>query len=141
MKKYFIVFLMVFLLLGSTNVLGVTQQSGIGGVTPQAYQMITGGNCVIIDNGDGTLSISGYTSTAYAIDQIGLKLNLQYLSNGSWYTLNTYSFAQSNYSYVSGEKRLGVTKGFYYRVVGEHTAIDGGISEQGQTYSTAVYIP
>lgn len=96
---------------------------------------------MIVDNGDGTLSISGYTSTAYPSDKIGLDLNLQYYSNGSWYTLTTYSFVQYNSAYVSGDRLLRVSRGYNYRVVGEHTSLDGGIAEQGQSYSSAIYVP
>ncbi|WP_425803729.1 hypothetical protein ACHOLT_18660 [Desulfitobacterium sp. Sab5] len=85
--------------------------------------------------------VLGYTSTAYPVGQIGVNLNLQYLDNGSWYTISTYKFTKYSSSYISGAKLLGVTGGYYYRVVGEHTSIDGGISEQGLSYSSALYIP
>ncbi|HVJ47728.1 hypothetical protein [Desulfitobacterium sp.] len=58
---------MVFLLVGANTALASPQQANMI-VSPQSYVTITGGNSVIVDNGDGTINISGYTSTAYAVD-------------------------------------------------------------------------
>lgn len=140
MKKLFAMLVMVFLLVGANTALASPPQVNTL-VAPKSYVTLTGGNSVIVDNGDRTINISGYTSTAYPVDKIGLNLNLQYLSNGSWYTLNTYSFSNYNSDYISGGKTLGVSGGYNYRVVGEHTSLDGGIGERGQSYTASIYIP
>lgn len=140
MKKFFAMLVMAFILIGANTALASPQQVNTL-VSPNSYVTIVGGNSVIIDNGDGTINISGYTSTSYAVDKIGLNLNLQYLYNGSWYNLTTYSYTQYSSSYISGGQHLGVSPGYYYRVVGEHTSLDGGISERGQSYTAAIYIP
>lgn len=88
--------------LGATGVGGTTstQLSSTGVVKPNIYQTISGGQCSIVNNGNGTINISGSTSTYSAVGQIGLQLNLQYLSGGQWYTLNTYSYYNYNSAYV-----------------------------------------
>lgn len=128
--------------LGATGVGGTTstQLSSTGVVKPNIYQTISGGQCSIVNNGNGTINISGSTSTYSAVGQIGLQLNLQYLSGGQWYTLNTYSYYNYNSAYVYGGQLLSVSRGYYYRVFAQHTSLNGGISESGQSYSEALYI-
>ena len=142
MKKLIPILLAIFVLMGTHVALGaeVTKASGSAVVSPAAYQTISGGQCQIVNNGNGTINISGSTSTYYGVEQIGLKLNLQYLSGGQWYTLNNYSYYNYNSAYVSGGQLLGVSTGFYYRVFAQHTSLDGSISESGQSYSEAIYV-
>ncbi|EGW39432.1 hypothetical protein [Desulfosporosinus sp. OT] len=109
-------------------------------MSPAVYKTISGGECKIVNNGNGTISISGSTSTYYAVDKIGLTLNLQYYSGGKWSSLNNYSYSNSDSDYVSGGKILSVSSGYSYRVVAQHTSLDGGVSESGQSYSEAIYI-
>jgi hypothetical protein len=104
MKKLIPILLAIFMLLGTQVALGAaeTKISGSGVVSPAAFQTISGGQCTIVNNGNGTINISGSTSTYYPVEQIGLKLNLQYLSGGQWYTLDNYSYYNYNSAYVSG---------------------------------------
>ncbi|WP_434511823.1 hypothetical protein [Desulfitobacterium sp. AusDCA] len=98
MKKLFAMLVMVFLLVGANTALASPPQVNTL-VAPKSYVTLTGGNSVIVDNGDRTINISGYTSIAYPVDKIGFNLNLQYLSNGSWYTLNDpYSVCRTQVS-------------------------------------------
>ncbi|MHB8065578.1 MAG: hypothetical protein ACYDG2_23670, partial [Ruminiclostridium sp.] len=94
----------------------------------------------ISDLGEGLIMITGYTSTSYAVDRIGLTLYLQYYSSGQWYTVNSYQYTDYSSSYVSGTQYLSVSKGYYYRVIADHTSVDGGINEKAQSYSQSVYI-
>lgn len=142
MKKLIPILLAIFMLLSTQVALGAveTKVSGIGVVSPAAFQTISGGQCKIVNNGNGTINISGSTSTYYAVGQIGLKLNLQYLSGGQWYTVDSYSYTNYNSSYISRGELLGVSRGYYYRVFAQHTSFNGGMSESGQSYSEAIYI-
>ncbi|WP_045572889.1 hypothetical protein [Desulfosporosinus sp. I2] len=142
MKKLIPILLCIFMLLGTQVALGATETklSGSGVVSPAAFQYISGGQCKIVNNGNGTINISGSTSTYTAVQQIGLQLNLQYLSGGQWVTLNTYSYTNYSSANVSGGKLLTVSGGYNYRVFAQHTSLNGGISESGQSYSEAVYI-
>lgn len=142
MKKLIPILLAIFMLLGTQVALGatVTKLSGSGVLSPAAFQYITGGQCKIVNNSNGTINMSGSTSTYTAVQQIGLKLNLQYLSGGTWVTLNNYSFTNYSSANVSGGKLLSVSSGYNYRVFAQHTAINGSVSESGQSYSEAIYI-
>lgn len=141
MKKLLPIFLVLILLLTPLTALGATQKvfDGIM-VQPDAYQLLAEGSCQLADNGDSTISISGYTSTYYSVSQVGLTLHLQYFSNGNWYTVQTYNYTRYNTSYVSGGQYLAVSPGYYYRVFAEHTAYNGSIYETGYSYTEAVYI-
>jgi len=143
MKKLIPILLAIFMLMGTHVTLGATETklSGSGVVSPQSYQNISGGQCKIVNNGDGTISISGSTSTYSAVGLIGVTLNLQYYSAGKWSTSKTYSYTKSNSNNVSGGKILSVSTGYNYRVLAQHTSLNGSISESGQSYSEAIYIP
>lgn len=141
-KKLLPVFLVLILLLIPLNALGATKNISSGKIVqPLSYQILAGGTSQLADLGDRTINISGSTSTYYSVSQVGLTLHLQYLSNGNWYTLQTYNYTGYNTSYVSGGQHLAVTPGYYYRVFAEHTAYDGSIYETGYSYTEGVNIP
>lgn len=142
MKRLLPVILALLLLLIPLTALGATNNISTGKmVQPLTYQTLSGGSCQLSNNGNGNISISGYTSTYYPVSQIGLTLNLQYLSNGNWYNLQSYKYTSANASYVSGGQNLGVSSGYYYRVFAEHTAYNGSTYETGYSYTEPVYIP
>ncbi|CDX02740.1 hypothetical protein DesLBE_4841 [Desulfitobacterium sp. LBE] len=141
MRKWLIVFLSLLLLLSPLTALGATNQvTSSEMVQPYAYQLIADGGCQLSNNGNGNISISGDTSTYYPVTEVGLTLNLQYLSNGNWYTLQSYSYTANNTSYKSGGQKLSVSRGYYYRVLAEHTAYNGSTYETGFSYTEAVYV-
>ncbi|SHJ18973.1 hypothetical protein [Desulfosporosinus lacus] len=141
MKKLIPIFLVISLLLGIQVALGAaeTKMSASGVVSPAAYETISGGEGRLVNNGNGTINISGFTSTYKPVKEIGLKLHLQYLSNGTWRTVDSYSYTKTNSDLVSGGEQIRVSSG-YYRVFAQHTSFDGSISESGQTYSQSLYI-
>ena len=140
-KKFLPVFLALLLLLIPLTALGATKNISSGKIVhPLTYQTLAGGTSQLADLGDRTINISGSTSTYYSVSQVGLILHLQYLSNGNWYTLQTYDYAAYNTSYVSGGQHLAVSPGYYYRVFAEHTAYNGSTYETGYSYTEAVDI-
>ncbi|MFZ3100877.1 MAG: hypothetical protein WA131_06970 [Desulfitobacteriaceae bacterium] len=142
MKKFLPVFLALLLLLIPLTALGTTNKNSSSKIVqPLSYQILAGGTSQLTDLGNRTVNISGSTTTFSLVAQIGLTLRLQYLSNGSWYTLQTYNYSAYNTSYVSGGRNLAVSPGYYYRVFAEHTAYKGSIYETGYSYTEAVYIP
>ncbi|MHB1652431.1 MAG: hypothetical protein ACYCVD_08125 [Desulfitobacteriaceae bacterium] len=142
MKRFLPLLLVILLLLTPATALGAAKHlSSSTIVHPQTYQMIESGSCQLADNRDGTINISGSTSTYSSVAQIGLTLHLQYLSNGNWYTIQTYNYTGYDTSYVSGGQHLAVSHGYYYRVFAEHTAYNGTTYETGYSYTEAVYIP
>lgn len=142
MKKLIPVLLVIFMLFSTQIALGkgAIKLNANGVMSPAVYKTISDGESEIVNNGDGTISISGSTSTYYAVGEIGLKLNLQYYTSGKWSTLSTYSYSKSDSDYISGGKKLTVSKGYNYRVVAQHTSLDGGVSESGQSYTEAIYV-
>ncbi|AFQ42238.1 hypothetical protein [Desulfosporosinus meridiei] len=142
MKKLIPILLTVIMLLGTQVALGATasKPSSSGVIRPAAFQTISDGQCSIVDNGDGTIKITGSTSTYYAVDEIGLKLSLQCYSEGKWTTLSNYSYNKYSTDYVYGGKAIGVSRGYNYRVVAQHSSLDGGMNEGGQSYSDSIYI-
>jgi hypothetical protein len=143
MKKLIPLLLLVFILMGSQAAMGSTLKpsSGVSMVaTPNAFQTLYRGECQIINNGNGIINISGLTSTYYAVEKIGLTLNLQQYSNGSWYTIGSYPYSRYDTATLSGGQTLGVSKGNFYRVLAQHSSIDGSLSENGISYSAELYI-
>lgn len=142
MKKLIPILLAVFVLLTTQVALGaeVTKLSASGKMSPAAYETISDGQCSIANNGDGTIRISGSTSTRNTVDEIGLALSLQRYSNGKWSTLKKYSFTKNGSDYVFGGKVISVSKGYNYRVIAQHKSLNDGISESGQSYSESLYI-
>lgn len=141
MRRWSIVFLSLLLLLTPLTALGATDHvTSSGMVQPYAYQLISDGSCQLSNNGNGNISISGDTSTYSPVTEIGLTLNLQYLSNGNWYTLQSYSYTANNASYKSGGQKLSVSRGYYYRVLAEHTAYNESTYETGYSNTEAIYV-
>ncbi len=142
MRKLIPVLLVIFMLMSVQSAFGETlsEQNSMAVAVPNVYQNISDGQCTIVNNGGGVINISGWTSTYTAVTQVGVQLNIQYLSGGQWYTLNSYSYYSPNSAYVYGGKSLSVSKGYYYRVLANHTAIKGSLSERGQSHSEAIYV-
>ncbi len=93
MKKLLPLFIIIILIFTPLTVLGATKNISGGTMgQPLAYKILSGGSCQLVNNGDRTINISGNTSTYFSVSQVGLILHLQYLSNGNWYTLQTYNF-------------------------------------------------
>lgn len=143
MKKFLLLLLTLLILLTPVTALGAPKNDNGGSIVqPLSYQYLAGGYSQLIDNGDGTITISGYTSTYSPVAEIGLTLNLQYYANGNWYTLQAFSYLDRNTSYISGGQHLSVSRGYTYRVAGEHTALSySNTYEFGTSYTKAVYIP
>ncbi|MDO0824875.1 hypothetical protein [Desulfosporosinus nitroreducens] len=141
MKKLIPLLLAIFMLLVTQVTLGATEtkMSVSGVVSPAAYETISGGEGKLVNNRNGTINISGFTKTYKPVKEIGLKLHLQYLSNGSWRTVDSYSYTKTNSSSVSGGEKLSVSSG-YYRVFAQHTSYNGSKNESGRSYSQALYI-
>jgi len=142
MKKLIPILLTIFMLLGVQVALGsaVVKMSGSGVISPAAYQLISDGQCHIVNNGNGTIGITGSTSTNYVVKEIGVIISLQYYSGGKWSTLSSYSYNNSNSDYVFGGKGISVQRGYNYRVTAQHTALNGTVNESGQSYSESIYV-
>lgn len=90
----------------------------------------------------GKVTVSGSTSAYQAVDSIKLTLYLQRLQNGSWShvaTLGTKS--ASNAYYVSNSRTYSVAHGYYYRVYGGHTAVEGKTIESLTSATNGIWVP
>ena len=88
-----------------------------------------------------TLSLSGSTSCYQAVDKVKVTLYLQRLVNGSWTTVSTLGpkTAYNDY-YVYNSNSYSVSGGYYYRVYGGHSAIEGSTSEALTSYSDGFWV-
>ena len=102
-----------------------------------------------LSNGTGSLSLTAYrtlrmsgdTGCYQTVDEVKVTLYLQRLVNGSWvnvYTLGPKT-AYNNY-YVSNSKTYSVSGGYYYRVYGGHSCIEGSVSEAQTSYSNGFWV-
>jgi hypothetical protein len=145
MKKLVSTFLIIFTLLFIQTTTALASQTQVsqplsGTIAPNAYSMISRGECTLTNLGNGTINISGLTQTFYAVDQLELTLNLQYYSGGNWYTLRTFNYSNYGLSSISGGQTLSVTPGYSYRIFAQHRAIDESLVESGQSYSSPLTI-
>ena len=98
------------------------------------------GNIAIV--GGRKVKMSGDTTAYRTVSKVKVTLYLQRLQGGSWVTVNTLG-PKTNYSsyYVSNSNTYSVAGGYYYRVYGGHTAIDGSTSEAGTSCTDGVWVP
>lgn len=87
------------------------------------------------------LNMSGSTSCYQAVDKVKVTLYLQRLVNGSWVNVTTLG-PKTDYNdyYVYTSNTYSVAGGYYYRVYGGHTAIEGSVSEAQTSYSDGFWV-
>lgn len=108
----------------------------------QRGSYLSSGSGHIVLAGTGKVTISGSTSAYQTVDTVKLTLYLQRLVNGQWVTVATLGpKAVYNTNYVSNSKTYSVARGYYYRVYGGHTAIEGSTSEALTSYTNALWVP
>ena len=112
-------------------------------VTPlQRGSYLSNGTAYITIAGTGSVTISGTTSAYQNVDQIKVTLYLQRLEGGSWVTIATLGpKTKYNTNYVSNSKTYSVTRGYYYRVTGGHTAIEGSTAESLVSSTDGIKVP
>jgi hypothetical protein len=82
-------------------------------------------SCGIEDNGDGSVYIMGETRTWANVAYLDATIYLQRWNGSAWVDVTSRPYVKSNSSSVSGSSKISVTRGFYYRARGVHTAWDG----------------
>lgn len=93
------------------------------------------GRTGIKNAGSGKITASGVT-TAHKSTKLKLTVTVQRRSGGTWDYITSWSTSKSSGTYLSSSKTLSVTKGYYYRVCGYHSA--GG--EGGYSYTNGIWI-
>jgi len=113
-------------------------------IAPLATQYLTSWSCFIINNGDGTVSLTGYSQANQFVDQIWVSLYLQRWDGSNWVTVSSgYKTTVYNSDYAEGAQRLSVTRGYYYRTMAKHQVIHNGVndpSSPASSYSTSVLV-
>lgn len=105
---------------------------------------------IYLSSGSGHLSIAGNrkvtvtgSTTAYSVcDKVKVTLYLQRLiGDNKWETVEILGgkTAYDTY-YVSNSKTYSVEGGYYYRVSGGHTVIEGKTTESGTSYTDGIWV-
>lgn len=122
---------------------GVMSSDPMHGSSEDTQVNATGGlilkwGCDITNKGNGTVDIHGYTNTGITADSIKVTVYLQKWTGSNWVDVTGIANTAYNTTYVSTYKNLTITKGYYYRTRGVHTATNGTNTET--IYSTSSYI-
>lgn len=108
----------------------------------QRGSYLSSGSAHITIAGTGSVTITGSTTAYQNVDQIKVTLYLQRLESGSWVTIATLGpRTKYNTNYVSNSKTYSVTRGYYYRVTGGHTAIEGSTTESLVSSTDGIKVP
>jgi len=88
--------------------------------------------------GNGTVEISGNTTTSVSVNTISVTIYLQKWNGSQWVDITGVSNSATNTNSVFTTKNIAVSPGVYYRARGVHTANNGTTTET--QYSTSTYI-
>lgn len=117
-----------------------TEAEGIAYPKQRGSYLSSGSGRVTIA-GTGKVTILGSTSAYQTVDEIKVTLHLQRLENGSWvHVLTMGPKTAYNSSYVSNSRTYSVTGGYYYRVTGAHTTVEGGTVETVSSATNGVWV-
>lgn len=99
---------------------------GVGGITIAGKRLV---------------NIAGSTAAYRKVDQVKVMLHLQRLESGRWeHYLTMGPKVKYNANIISASNNYSVTGGYYYRVYGVHTAVDGGTSESTPSFSDGIWV-
>lgn len=108
----------------------------------QRGSYLSSGSGQVTIAGTRKVTVAGSTSAYQKVDKIKLTLYLQRLENGSWvHVLTMGPKTAYNSNYVSNTRTYSVAGGYYYRVTGAHTIIEGSTSETISSASNGVWVP
>lgn len=101
---------------------------------------LSNGSCQITNNGNGTVYVSGQTYCYRTADTVKVTVYVQRLSGDDWYTVSQRTYTNNNAYSVVGEYNVAVTPGYFYRVVGYHSATKGGIVETENSQTSGIWV-
>lgn len=108
-----------------------------------SYKHLKDGYSYIENNGNGTVHVSGYTSSYSSSDVIGITLYLQRWdsSRGQWVDVaNLGDTSRPNTSFVATGKDVTIVKGYYYRTRAVHWVTKSGVLEKANSLTTYIHI-
>lgn len=98
-----------------------------------------GGNITAI--GKGSVRISGETVARQSVDSVKVTLHLQQLKGDNWVTVASYGpTVKYNTYYVAASRTYSVAGGYYYRMTGSHTVIEGDKFESAASATDGVWV-
>lgn len=106
----------------------------------EALQLIKLGQCSITNNGNGTVTVTGSTTTYYPVEYLYVRLYLQRLDGSQWVDIENWLDQAYNSDYKYGSHTSGVARGYRYRVRAIHYARDGTLKEYAYSCSSSIYV-
>lgn len=101
---------------------------------------LSNGSSYLQNCGNGVLFISGETNCYRLSSSIQVTLFVERLVNGNWESVSQHTYTNSNDYKVSGGYYLTVSKGYYYRVVGSHSASANGVYESSTSRTNGIWV-
>lgn len=111
-----------------------------------AYPRLRG---TYFNNGGGNITVTGYrqvmitgdTVARQTVDSVKVTIHLQRLEGGNWVTIASYGpTVKYNTYYVSASRTYSVSGGYYYRMRGSHTVIEGDKFESAASVTNGIWI-
>jgi hypothetical protein len=116
-------------------------ESIIVNINPSATSsLIQQWTCGIIDNNDGTVTITGSTNTTKVVDYLDAKVYLQRFNGSTWVDIASRTYSKTSSSYVNDYSSISVAAGYYYRTRSIHTAKYSGTTESETSVSNAIFV-
>ena len=103
-------------------------------------QYLSYGTAAIKNLGGGQVNFNGDTVCYRESDVVVVSLTLQRLVGGNWRSYATITDTRYNARNAAVGTTVAVTKGYYYRVKGVHTAQKGSIVDSTTTYTEGIYV-
>jgi hypothetical protein len=96
--------------------------------------------CEIREMDNGKVELYGWTQCNRNCEEVSVELQLQQWTGSSWTTLGTYEFAGFDTNYTWGKKNVSVTGKNSYRVKSRHYAQDGSVTDQTTAATEGIYV-
>lgn len=90
--------------------------------------------------GSGKLSIRGYTTTYIIVDQVKVTITLQRQVSGKWQKVTSWTASKSNSFEVIKSLNYYTTKGYKYRLLGDHYAKKGSTIREAKTVTDDILL-
>lgn len=146
--------LLMFLMVGTTD--ASAEESGVvvdgSKLTHElqaegiAYPRLRG---KYFSNGAGRITVTGYrqvmltgdTIARQNVDSVKVTIHLQRLEGNNWVTIASYGpTVKYNTYYVTVSRTYSVAGGYYYRMTGSHTVIEGDAFESAVSSTNGVWV-
>lgn len=109
-------------------------------IIPRGVSLIQRWSCGIRDNLNGTVTVTGDTTTYGTVQYLDVKVCLQRLSGSNWVDVTNKSYSRNNSSYVSGSASVAVQRGYSYRIKSTHNASNSSTSDTQQSFSNIISV-